>query len=224
MSTRDEIVFDPPPLGTVLSLTGLPGSGATARDMSPYGNHGAIIGATWKKLPSGLWCLFFDGTEDYVTVTTSASLNILNAITVKMWLRERTQGINDTLLRKNIKYILYENPADEMRWYIDTADGAFFVNFPALSTATWYHVVATYDKDAGANNLKLYINTSVVSDTATGAIDDTAADDLFIGSQDAVPAGLFDGDIALVEIYKDVAWSALGVINSFHREKHLFGV
>ena len=54
---RDKIVLNPPALGTVLFLSGLPGSGNRIYDRSPYGRLGVITGATWKRLPSGLWYL-----------------------------------------------------------------------------------------------------------------------------------------------------------------------
>jgi len=60
-SRVDALMFSPPELGCVLYLSGLPNSGSKIHDRSPYGNHGAITGATWQRLPSGLWCLSFDG-------------------------------------------------------------------------------------------------------------------------------------------------------------------
>ena len=62
----DELIFDPPELGSVLYLTGLPCGGSKIYDRSPYGNHGTITGATWKRLPSGLWYLDLDALDDYV--------------------------------------------------------------------------------------------------------------------------------------------------------------
>jgi hypothetical protein len=40
---------------------------STIRDLSGYNNHGTIIGATWSRLPSGLWVNSFDGTNDYIS-------------------------------------------------------------------------------------------------------------------------------------------------------------
>ena len=37
-------------------------------DISRYKNHGTITGATWVRLPSGLWVLSFDG-NDYISCT-----------------------------------------------------------------------------------------------------------------------------------------------------------
>ena len=82
---REDLVFDSAELGCVLHLPGLPGGDSTIHDRSPYGNHGTITGATWKRLPSGLWCLSFDGSDDYVTVGLGASINITGPFTTKAW-------------------------------------------------------------------------------------------------------------------------------------------
>lgn len=86
MALRDKIVFDPPEIGCVLSLTGLPGGGSYIYDRSLYGNVGSIIGATlvWQ---NGLWCLSLDGNDDYVTVPHQSSLNITTAVTIELWFK-----------------------------------------------------------------------------------------------------------------------------------------
>ena len=48
---KDELVFNPPELGCVLYLPGLPGGGSRIHDRSPYANNGTVAGATWRHLP-----------------------------------------------------------------------------------------------------------------------------------------------------------------------------
>ena len=84
--SQNSLVFNPPELGCVLFLPGLPWSSSKIHDRSPYGNHGTITGATWKRLPSGLWYLSFDGIDDYVSLGTSASLNLVDDFTMMAWL------------------------------------------------------------------------------------------------------------------------------------------
>lgn len=54
------------PAGAVLWLPGQDDAySTTIRDRSGNNNHGTITGATWSRLPSGLWVLSFDG-DDYI--------------------------------------------------------------------------------------------------------------------------------------------------------------
>jgi len=68
MDELDELLFEPPEIGTVLYMPGLPGGGSTIYDRSPYGSHGTIYGATWAKTEGGLWSLDYDGTDNYVEI------------------------------------------------------------------------------------------------------------------------------------------------------------
>ncbi len=62
------------------------GFGTTTNDISGYGNVGNIIGATWTtgRFGNGL---SFDGSDDYVSVPTSPSLNFQNgsSLTIALW-------------------------------------------------------------------------------------------------------------------------------------------
>ena len=87
---RDRLVFEPPQPGCVLYLPGLPGGGNKLYDRSPYANVGTITGATWKRLPSGLWYLDFDGTDDYLDVGQDSSLMPTTSLTIELWLNPDT--------------------------------------------------------------------------------------------------------------------------------------
>ena len=90
---RPDSLFYPhskPPLGCVLDLKGRPFSGGTILDNSPYGNHGAITGATWERLPSGLWWNKLDDTDDVIDCGTSASLAFTTAFSFVFWFKIHT--------------------------------------------------------------------------------------------------------------------------------------
>ncbi len=77
-----------PPIGCVLDLPGLPGAGNKIYDRSPYGNHGTITGAVWKRLPSGLWVLNFDGSDDRVDCGDDPSLSPgLGDWSISVWIK-----------------------------------------------------------------------------------------------------------------------------------------
>jgi hypothetical protein len=84
---------------------------ATIKDKSGYGNHGTITGATWVQLSSGLWVQNFDGTDDYITVTPTASLKVTKQHTIMLWFYHVTD----------------ENNMGLFGWDGDTADGGWRV-------------------------------------------------------------------------------------------------
>jgi hypothetical protein len=84
---REDLVFNSSELGCVLSLSELPGGGSKIYDRSPYGNIGSITGAAWKRLPSGLWVLSFDGQDDYVDCGDNNSLEFTTGpFTLLAWI------------------------------------------------------------------------------------------------------------------------------------------
>jgi len=225
----DKLVFHPPELGGVLSLPGLPGAGSRLLDRSPYGNHGTITGATWKRLPSGLWYLYFDGTDDYVTITFPSAISF-GDLTIEIWVYPSTPtgsqpyvGIADDLSK------IDPNTNDQVlnfavwggKWHTNMKDGGAWQG--ALETAT-----PTPD-----SNWHLYALTGILGKSRILYLDgvEIASDATFttLGSVEGLRVGgeMFQADsnskIALVRIYQ-YARSALQIRNSFNREKHLFGV
>jgi len=102
----DDVIFGTPPDRAVLWYPGLPGGGTKIYDRSiKRANNGTITGALWTRLPSGLWVLDYDGTDDKVTFATpypiSTLLNGATGIVLMAWIN------NDTLpANPNIYYVL----------------------------------------------------------------------------------------------------------------------
>jgi len=214
-----------PAIGCVLDLPALPGGGSKIYDRSPYGNIGTITGATWVRLPSGLWCLSFDGSDDHVGIPNSASLDIANAITLMVWVRSSVNSNCRMLWKQN-----YGNAGYGL-W--STADVSFDTGHAVggrdmlasgVNTAddVWHLITGTYDVDAGTNNKKVFIDgVQKNQKTLTEAIGSYASS-LYIGA--ASPSvTVLTGYIAPPRIHNR-ALSALEIQNSFNREKHLFGV
>jgi hypothetical protein len=216
-------LFVPPALGTVLSLAGLPGGGNKIQDRSSYGHNGTIVGASWVRLPSGLWCLRYDGVDDRVEIAHHSGLNIGDRITIKFWVRFTTVGATQTLLDKD-----WTTAWDIHLWSTNRANARFQIGGstvechapPANFTAavdTWYHWVVRFD----GSFLKIFVDAGEVdSDAGSGAIG-TNTHDLRIGENLSGSVD-FHGDMALIEIVNG-AWSAMEIQSSFDREKHLFG-
>jgi len=145
---KEELVFNPPELGCVLSLPEFPGGGSRIYDRSPYGNIGTITGAGWQRLPGGLWCLSFDGTDDYVNCGNKSSLDITGAITLETWVKVT----DDTkqfpkIIAKYETYELYLHAATmKVRGTFYTAGGVVDkYGTQVLVQDAWYYLVITYD-------------------------------------------------------------------------------
>ena len=221
-----KVLLAPPALGTVLSLTGLPGGSNKIHDRSPYGNVGTIVGATWVRLPSGLWVLNFDGSDNYVDCGNGASLNIADAITVEFWFNPAETTIGGIAARReqgtdNIWQVQWSSQKINAALWLSDASYLNPINDSTLSTNTWYHGAVTYDR----TDARVYVNGELdmtpLNETKALA---TGSSPLWIGRwYSSGPDYFFQGMICRTRIY-NWALSALEIQNHFNREKHLFGV
>lgn len=216
------LLFAPPALGTVLSLTGLPGGSNKAHDRSSYGNSGTIIGATWVRLPSGLWCLDFDGQDDHIDCdgnNPSLHFDASGQMTLLAWVCRSVIGGSHEIMSRRAG-------ANGYMWVIDDANRLRFTRAWAdyvssdtvFQAGRWYQVALVYNH----NNAQNYVNGVADGSAGTGMgyTDETAAN-LRIGYP--YGWGRFNGKIAFPRIYKR-ALTAFDIQHSFNREKHLFGV
>jgi hypothetical protein len=216
-----------PPIGCVLHLLGLPGGGSKIYDQSPYGNIGTITGATWIRTPGGLWCLNFDGSDDYVVVADALSLDITDAITLVAWInpvKGTVSGYHEVFDKRGAG-VFYNLAVDETDDKLRTAGlGGFYVS-NVITFGTWQHIAVTYSKDLPSANIKGFVNGAGVGTQAYTAPIDTNANRLGIGAQnpDHGLGHYLKGCIALPRIYNR-ALSTLEIQNQFNREKNLFGV
>jgi hypothetical protein len=220
----DRLVFEPPELGCVLYLPGLPGGGDKIYDRSPYGNVGTITGAAWEHLPSGLWCLSYDGVDDKTDCGNSASLQLTTALSLEAWVKTSLTSTGHIISKDddtNRSFNLFISGSDGKAYgSIFVADAIKQIGAAgnAINDGDWRHVVFTYNKVS----LYLYVNTTEADSLSeTGNIDnDTVNLTVGINANDASD---FSGSIALVRVYNR-ALSALEIQNHFNQEKHLFGV
>jgi len=222
----DELVFSPPELGCVLYLPGPSGGGSKIHDRSPYGNAGTITGATWKRLPSGLWVLSFDGTDDYVTCGTSPNLLIMgdSARTGEAWIKLNTLGGAGG---RNVLSYGVGATSNMVQFGIDSAGYLALylyandhVSSTIVSLGDWHHIVFTLVE----TTTKLYLDGNLVSTKTDHTTINTLADSVTFKVGCRYDTNWkFDGLIALLSFHWG-ALSALEIQNHFQREKHLFGV
>jgi len=219
---QNNLIFDPPPFDCVLYLPGLPGGSSIIHDRSPWGNHGTITGAAWKRLSNGLWYLSFDGSDDYASIADKDSLDFGGgSFTVKLWLY--LVGAYGDLIGKYHsaqagRWGFSIKNAVTIRFYTAAGVPELTVNNLANSWQLLTFLVNREDD-------KLYVyqqgclknSISFAPQTFTNAVD------LTIGKYASAQWGNLQCNVALCSIHKR-ALSGLEIQNAFNREKHLFGV
>jgi len=220
---REDLIFSPPQLGCVLYLAGLPGGGGRIYDRSPYGNHGTITGATWERLPSGLWYQAMDG-DDRVTITDHASLAVgTGDFTAKVWMRTTDASADQGGLMAKWAGsagwdLMIEN--GKVQWFITVGGEAVVADAAAQADGVWHQCIAVRRTTTGY----LYIDGVEQTDTLNAGVTDLdAATDLLLGNRGGL-ATPYTGDLALEKLKIGIGWDAGQCMLSFNREKHLFGV
>jgi PKD repeat protein len=197
-------VANPPPVqtgtnGLVAALGFEEGSGTTVTDVSGSGNHGTVVGATWVTGRYGYGLSFGPGA--YVSIADSASLDLVNGVTMEAWVNPSSlSGWMNLVLKPQgsagICYAFQACSSSGQAPSFGVTPSSSNLQAPSgLPLNTWTHVAATYD---GAT-MQIYVNgVSVASRAQTGLLS-TSADALTIGGN---PGGEnFAGIIDEVRVY-----------------------
>jgi len=193
-------------------------------DFSPYKNHGTINGAKWVDGRYG-WSLKFDGADDWVEVSSDASLNPASTdrLTVSGWFKADSAGSGSikTVCRRYNQYLFRKETSDDLTFYIRASDGSWYsATIPDADWefGVWYFFAGVYDGE----NVIVYLNdTKYVGDAYTGEILDQSGT-LGIGADDA-GANNWNGLLAELRIY-DTAKSTSWINRRFQRTKSIFGL
>lgn len=172
-----------------------------------YGNDGEIItGATWQTedMCVSEKCLSFDGTNDYVRVPASSTLDPTSSITISTWVNANniTSQTVPPIVKKagaTSGYALEINHLDsKVRLWLYISGGWISSNGYLLSTNKWYHITGVYD----GSNIKLYIDGAQAVSPVSQTGDFTAStEDLAIGWDTINTTRFFNGRIDDVKIY-----------------------
>ena len=155
--------------------------------------------------------LRYDGSDDYLEVADSVSLNMTGGdMTVELWFRTTDHSANVGLITKyNAGWTAY--------WYIDVtatdihaevSDGVDELNPNDAFTfwdGDWHHVLMTFDDSE--NNCTLWVDGEILDYDDVGPdVGDYDTDGFIaIGAYwDSVPVNSFEGDIDEIRIYDRV--------------------
>ena len=138
------------------------GSGAAAADISGNANNGTLYGSAWSAgIDEG--ALSLNGSNDYVEIPNSESLNITKDLTISAWIKpssvSRLQGIITKLTGPSAKqYALSISSTGKLEFdYEFDGNNYQLLTSASLVTNKWQHVAATVDASSPLN-VTLYIN------------------------------------------------------------------
>ena len=179
------------------------GTGTSVADRSGMGNNGIISGATWVSTGRFGKALSFNGTNSWVTVADSASLDLTTGMTLEAWIypTETMTGWRTVMMKEQPGseiYDLYANNDSNqpvMGVFIGGTIRPLNVG-TTVAVNSWNHLAATYD----GTTQRLYINgVQVASRAQTGPIT-TSSSPLRIGGN-SVWGEYFKGYIDEVRIH-----------------------
>jgi hypothetical protein len=208
-----------------------PGSGTTWTDLSQYKSNGTLTnGPTFSSTNGG--GIVFDGTNDFVSITSTDSLNQTNAITVEIMVNVTQLSLNyyHTFISK---YTQVDNTVNGLKWILRTFNGNIewytntgtidAINTPenTIQIGTWYHVVGVYN---GTQRI-IYLNgTQVASGAESGNLINNSSTPVRIGASGYIGASEYlNGKVSFAKLYNR-ALTATEVLQNYNSTKARFGL
>lgn len=225
---KADIVDGIPESDLMLYCPGLHGLGKSLLDRSKNALNGTMFLPVWKRLPSGLYVLYFDGIDDKVTFGASALLCPTSAITFELWFNSSQNTVTCALYSSfaaDITGILvYLNAGTRLRFYLENVRQDLGSSATDVTINAWHHAAFTYDSAVALNNFIYYIEgVPVRTITTANAITYTGTKSAGLSQNVGGGVTYFKGSISLVRLY-DRALSATEILRHFTRERRLFGV
>lgn len=129
-------------------------NGTAAADQSMNTNNGTVTGATWT---TGRYnnALSFSGSNQYVTVADSNSLDLFKTGTIEFWTKKNANNNNQTYISKGsaVPYFLVDESGTTGRIRFYWGDGTVTTT-NAVPLGVWNHIACVYN----GTDLRIYIN------------------------------------------------------------------
>jgi hypothetical protein len=146
--------------------------------------------------------LAFDGVNDYANTPEANVPAYDSPLTFSVWMRTNSDiTSNQLIMSYGLSVPTYLQVYNgNVRWILNNTTAAL-ISTPATAN-TWSHLVGTYDASLASENLKLYVNGTLVgTDNYTTAVNNTSAQ-LVFGARVSTLGLNFDGTIDDVRIYE----------------------
>lgn len=200
------------------------GTSSAVNDSSGSVSAGSITGATWKaeELCKAGKCLFFDGTQDYVSFSDDADLDFAgsDSFTINVWFRHAPKSSGtDIIVGKILNsdndggYQIQMESDGDITCEIEDTDADVDIDDSITSTA------ATYDDNqwhfiscvkSGTTSLTLFIDGNQIAQDASLDGSGTLANDdtLYIGIDGDGTSNDYTGFIDEVKVYRSLRTAA----------------
>jgi len=149
------------------------GTGLIANDSSGNGNSGTLSGPLWTtgKINGAL---SFDGINDVVTLGNPPALNMIDKVSLSLWIKPNVQfnssSGNIQIFKKNSAYEFAYNVCalGALTFSVSNTCGGptgahYFSN---LEASTWYHIAGTF----GGTTARIYVNGIEIASTSDSGV------------------------------------------------------
>jgi hypothetical protein len=214
--------------GCVLNLNGQEGTGSTISDISGQNNHGTITGATWVRLPSGVWGNSFDGVNDSINFGDKATLNFPTGnFSFGFWIKRETNwsGYNQIFgkMSGTTGYGIFTVDAALNLYFAargaNDAGSTGFTTFMVPTSSLWSSCWWVISRSGTSFTLTTYRNGNIIG-SQTETVDGSLLNaEWFYILRNADKTGI---TLILKEVGFNRALSAAEISAKYNEEKHLF--
>lgn len=207
----------------------LQGRGGTLIDRSRNANHGTILGATWERLPRGLWWNKLDDTDDTIDCGTDSSLAFTTAFSLVFCFEIHTERNYHDLFTRGQGNIdgywlgLEQSPGPgAYRFIFDTSQAGAFTRTQSLPSDFASNTIYMGAMVFGSGNTTFYKNglPLVGGGAQTAPVAGVRTFYIGKGNYQSFPCGCYVGLSRAVG--RDL--SAAEILRDFTRKRHLLGI
>jgi hypothetical protein len=197
-----------------------PGTGTTWYDLSGNANNGTLLNGVAFNANKNGGVMYFDDTDDTVSIGNSSLFSITNAMTVFAWVNPSSTSGWDGIFGGSISgFVHFQLYFGTINVYIYGPNVSYSNNDSYIVPANvWISIGFTYD----GTTLKVYVNGSQLATTIPGSGNVSSNSDVRVGwAYDT--SRVFGGFIGTTQVYNR-ALSATEIAQNYNASKTRFGL